>query len=617
MAHKFISATHNKKTLTAMYKMADGTIYIRKGGTIPWRLQNPGDVRPNKSNASEYLQPLRLAIADTASGQFSMFGSEEDGWETKKKLLRSSLYRDCTVSDMAKVYAPKEGGNDPERYAKEVLAESGVSPSLTMGDMDDATLERVMEAMKKEEGYYNLKETRVEKWVYTTNISVTDGIRPVAGVPFKATLGTCEYSCKTDKYGKLAPIVHKTEGMNIEVKAANAAGEYETAYSAQAGNESKNILLKRNFVQYKAHTLAHNPEPPHEKSQPKPTGYIIQSGDTLSEIAARYEVSVSELTENNGIKDPNKIYPGQRIVIYGKKGTDDPVIAPGHIDGDPVDGPLSPGGWTPDATGGSGSSPAETGGATPSGTGESYPLPPYPESTSGTDSTGHPTVGAGGQKSDSSQTTATPNKPINVPTVGSKNSGRPVAPMGHEQRDAPWMVTAIAKAEKYKGADESIIEQSENFHSLCKVNWIPTMVGRKNAWCASFINYCLQVNNYAMWSEAQRSQDIALKKNKGSFIEIKEPVYGCMVMLPGHVTLMYGLDKNTKGKFIGLGGNQGGIEGVFGGTIRFSSFWLRRARFFLPVGYKSKSDSILGNYDASELNKHFMIQVIEDGNGTE
>lgn len=51
--------------------------------------------------------------------------------------------------------------------------------------------------------------------------------------------------------------------------------------------------------------------------------------------------------------------------------------------------------------------------------------------------------------------------------------------MGHEQRDAPWMVTAIAKAEKYKGADESIIEQSENFHSLCKVNWIPTMVGRK------------------------------------------------------------------------------------------------------------------------------------------
>lgn len=455
MAHKFISATHNKKTLTAMYKMADGTIYIRKGGTIPWRLQNPGDVRPNHSNASEYLQPLRIAIADTASGQFSMFGSEEDGWETKKKLLRSSLYRDCTVSDMAEIYAPKKDGNDPVKYAREVLAESGVSPSLTMGDMDDATLERVMEAMKKEEGYYNSKETRVEKWVYTTNITVTDGIRPAAGVPFKATLGTCEYSCKTDKYGRLAPIVHKTEGMNIEVKAANAAGEYETAYSAQAGNESKNILLKRNFVQYKAHTLAHNPEPPHEKSQPKPIGYIIQSGDTLSEIAARYEVSVSELTENNGIKDPNKIYPGQRIVIYGKKGTDDPVIAPGHIDGDPVDGPLSPGGWIPDTTDGSGSSPAGTGGSASSptetgggtvssGAGESYPVPPN-DPTAGADNTGHPADGplspggwtpdtTGGADSSPTETGSATSPgagesypvPPNDPTTGADNVGHPV-----------------------------------------------------------------------------------------------------------------------------------------------------------------------------------------------
>ncbi|EGO8361981.1 LysM domain-containing protein [Escherichia coli] len=252
-----------------------------------------------------------------------MYGCEEDGWEMEKKLLRSSLYRGCNIEEMAKIHSPKKDGNDPVKYARDILADSGVSPSLTFGEMDDATLERVMKAIKKEEGYYNLKETRIEQWIYTTNITVTDGIRPAAGATFKATLGTCEYSCKTDKYGRLAPIVHKTEGMTIDVKAANAEGQYETVYSAQAGNKSKNIILKRNLVQYKAHTLAHNPEPPHEKSQPKPIDYIIQSGDTLSEIAARYEVSVSELVENNGIKDPNKIYPGKKIVIYGKKEPDD------------------------------------------------------------------------------------------------------------------------------------------------------------------------------------------------------------------------------------------------------------------------------------------------------
>ena len=398
MGHKFTSATHNKKTLTAMYKMADGTIYVRKGGTIPWRLQNPCNLRPDKSGKPEYFQPLRLEIAQTASGEFGMYGCEEDGWEMEKKLLRSSLYRGCNIEEMAKIHSPKKDGNDPVKYARDILADSGVSPSLTFGEMDDATLERVMKAIKKEEGYYNLKETRIEQWIYTTNITVTDGIRPAAGATFKATLGTCEYSCKTDKYGRLAPIVHKTEGMTIDVKAANAEGQYETVYSAQAGNKSKNIILKRNLVQYKAHTLAHNPEPPHEKSQPKPIDYIIQSGDTLSEIAARYEVSVSELVENNGIKDPNKIYPGKKIVIYGKKEPDDvnsgeqspqegngesypvPPNDPtaGAGDGDyPVDGPLSPGGWIPDNTDGSAPSPTGTGSTTPSsGAGESYPAPP-------------------------------------------------------------------------------------------------------------------------------------------------------------------------------------------------------------------------------------------------
>lgn len=248
-----------------MYKMADGTVYIRQGGTLPWRTQNPCNVRPNGRKERQYLQPLRLAVAVTASGKFGMYGCEKDGWETEKKLLRSDLYRNCTISEMAKIHSPEKDGNDPIKYAKDILAESGVSPLLTFGNMDDATLETVMRAIKKEEGYYNLKETRVEKWVYTTNITVTDGVRPVLGFPLKVIAGTRKYDCETDKYGRLAPIVHTTEGMDIEVKAANLDGEYETIYSAQAEKESKNIILKRCLVQYKAHTLAYNSESPHKK----------------------------------------------------------------------------------------------------------------------------------------------------------------------------------------------------------------------------------------------------------------------------------------------------------------------------------------------------------------
>jgi LysM repeat protein len=43
--------------------------------------------------------------------------------------------------------------------------------------------------------------------------------------------------------------------------------------------------------------------------------YIVQQGDTLSEIASRFGVTVEELVEANDIDDPNRILRGQRLEI--------------------------------------------------------------------------------------------------------------------------------------------------------------------------------------------------------------------------------------------------------------------------------------------------------------
>ena len=48
---------------------------------------------------------------------------------------------------------------------------------------------------------------------------------------------------------------------------------------------------------------------------PQPTYYTIKRGDTLSKIAQMYGVTVAELVEWNHIKNPNLIYPGDRILI--------------------------------------------------------------------------------------------------------------------------------------------------------------------------------------------------------------------------------------------------------------------------------------------------------------
>ena len=43
--------------------------------------------------------------------------------------------------------------------------------------------------------------------------------------------------------------------------------------------------------------------------------YVVQAGDTLSEIAEQYGISYQALAQMNQISDPNLIYPGQTLRV--------------------------------------------------------------------------------------------------------------------------------------------------------------------------------------------------------------------------------------------------------------------------------------------------------------
>ncbi|HBL8927450.1 TPA: TIGR02594 family protein [Enterobacter hormaechei subsp. xiangfangensis] len=64
-----------------------------------------------------------------------------------------------------------------------------------------------------------------------------------------------------------------------------------------------------------------------------PSVYIVSPGDTLAEIADKYDVSLDEIARQNNISDPNKIYPGQSFSI-SKSGsnavgeTEKPAVSP-------------------------------------------------------------------------------------------------------------------------------------------------------------------------------------------------------------------------------------------------------------------------------------------------
>lgn len=46
-----------------------------------------------------------------------------------------------------------------------------------------------------------------------------------------------------------------------------------------------------------------------------PITYIVKSGDTLTKIASKYETTVEKIAKDNNIKDKNKIYVGQKLII--------------------------------------------------------------------------------------------------------------------------------------------------------------------------------------------------------------------------------------------------------------------------------------------------------------
>lgn len=68
------------------------------------------------------------------------------------------------------------------------------------------------------------------------------------------------------------------------------------------------------FIPAKPHPHPH--PKPHPKPEPTTRVYIVQQGDTLFKIAQRFGVSLDALIRANPqIKDPNLIFPGQKILI--------------------------------------------------------------------------------------------------------------------------------------------------------------------------------------------------------------------------------------------------------------------------------------------------------------
>jgi LysM repeat protein len=130
------------------------------------------------------------------------------------------------------------------------------------------------------------------------------GVLTLASAPAVAAPGLAP-----DRQGATVHIVQWGESLSI------IAARYGVTVNAIA---EANGISNPNYI-YAGQSLV---IPGGSASTPAPssggsTSYVVQSGDTLSAIAARYGTTVNELVSLNGLMNPNLIYVGQVLQLPG------------------------------------------------------------------------------------------------------------------------------------------------------------------------------------------------------------------------------------------------------------------------------------------------------------
>lgn len=133
------------------YHYADGSYLTKEGGTVAWRNNNEGNLRPGS------LSSNRIGVDKK---NFAVFATPEDGHNAKKNLLfGSSSYKDLTLKQTINKYAPSSDGNDPTSYVNFIMKDANVeNKAMSKYTADEQT--RIMSAMKIKEGYKVGTETR-------------------------------------------------------------------------------------------------------------------------------------------------------------------------------------------------------------------------------------------------------------------------------------------------------------------------------------------------------------------------------------------------------------------------------------------------------------------------
>lgn len=565
--NKFIKASHDKSIKTVQYLCDNGDILLRSGGTIAWRFNNPGNMRPKGKGT----YPGQIGVGDTKSGLFVIFENYEIGRREKKALLRRS-YNDLNLKNAIYKYAPpknKYGGfeNDTEGYINFLVEKTGIQRAAVLSTLSDVQINKLMDAMQQKEGFDNEKASRKEKVVKTTSISVSDGSQPLSDKDVKIKRSGDEKVYKTDKNGNLPPIAHKKEGEKVEVSVIDngiekLVGEFITGSVSQIFNLSNQLKIFGSKLVTQNGSFSNKKEFKVENYT-----YVVQPKDTLSSIAKRFKASTNQLKQWNHLKNINHIMVGQSLIIGGAK--------------------------------------------------EHHQLQEKKQQNQTLKVQDNKTeVPNKNEKMQENQLTETRSK---------SNTGEGLAILPVSNKIAPWMAIAVREAKQWSGIKEGKI--TDNYHNLTGVKrlgeqgkeYTPTLAN--TAWCASFINYCMLESGFP--NTKNPSSQFPVKSKH--YVKIDKPVYGAIVVYKhtnssfgtGHISLIFA--ELNDGDFAVLGGNQG--DSITINTHK--GVYLNKLKcilqgFYVPVAYYNHAKKALladGDFGGKKYTLAEVKSLLNDKSG--
>ncbi len=171
----------------------------------------------------------------------------------------------------------------------------------------------------------------------------------------------------------------------------------------------------------------------------------------------------------------------------------------------------------------------------------------------------------------------------------------------------PWMIVAENEAKRWKGAPETEISKTINYHKEVGIA-LADQSGTAHAWCASFVNYCLKQSGFEMALPAYQARSFLVDRN---FVLLEKPVFGAIALIGSrHVCFVYAQDNKT-GRPILLGGNQSDQINFAMFNEKITYFLPKRAQAFINDSHELAFASIV------DLNTTFgILSHKQAGNGT-